>query len=180
MNRAASFALRCGLLAGIIAGGPLPVPHSQAIPNQINFGGFFNRAGMLFEDFAALAETWRPGSPLKGAWERSRPAPGADPSVERLRLADSALLFGLPAREVTAERIDGRTKRFEAIFEPPSGTSLGQWERTLRGNLAAWADAEKDSRYRRGAAIVVVTPRPTSGDLAVTFTSREAAAATSP
>lgn len=146
-----------------------PATPLRAIPNQIG-AGFINLAGMHFEDFAALPATWQPGARLKATWEPWKSPDITDTRVELSRLTVPATIFGLPAAEVTVQRIDDLPVRFDAVFQPARGTSLADFERVLRRNLATWADAAATDHYRAGAARLVVTPRPASGDLVVTFT----------
>lgn len=163
-RRAAALAIPAAL--GLLAGSP---GRLQAIPNQIGVG-FINLAGMHFEDFAALPATWQPGARLKATWEPWKAPEITDTRVELSRLTVPATIFGLPAAEVTVQRIDDLPVRFDAVFQPARGASLADLERTLRRNLATWADDTATDHYRAGAARLVVTPRPASGDLVVTFT----------
>lgn len=155
------------LVAGIPAG-------LRAIPNQIGIG-FINLAGMNFEDFAALADTWQPGARLKATWEPWKSPEVTDTQIELSRLTAPATIFGIPAAEVTARRVDDQPVRFDAVFQPARGTSLVDLERTLRRNLGTWADEAAADHYRAGAARLVVTSRPDSGEIVVTFTPAKSA-----
>lgn len=148
----------------------LPLCATVALAIPTNIGGFNNLANMNFEDFAALADTWKPGVQPKATWEMWKSPDITDTSIELLRLTCSATIFGIPATEVTAQRRDDQTFRFDAVFVPEKGAKLEPLDRTLRRNLAAWAEKASASGFRSGAADITVLTRSKEGDIRVTFT----------
>jgi hypothetical protein len=155
-----------------------PPLSSVAIPNQVGGGGFFNLAGMRFEDFAARPETWNPGAKLKATWELWKSPEVTKSEIEVLRLTVSATIFGLSASEVTVERTDEQILRFHAVFRPARESTLAQLEQSLRSNLEAWSDSAEGDQFQGGASAISLTPRASEGDLLVTFSAAASAATT--
>jgi hypothetical protein len=100
--------LRCLGLSGF--GFLVVARHTHGIPQNFNQGTFFLRTGIAFEDFATNDATFAEGASLKGEWSKPD-ARGAQ------ILADDAIVFGLPAKHVTAERDAGRVKQLVVTFE---------------------------------------------------------------
>jgi hypothetical protein len=98
---------------------------SLAIPQTVG-GGFLNAAGMRFEEFAAARETWLPGAELKGRWLARARKPGAAEGAETLDLAMDAEVFGIPASQVSAERIGGTVRRFVVRFDESKTKTPGK------------------------------------------------------
>ncbi len=154
-----------------------PVVRSWAIPNQV--GGFFNLVGMRFEDFAAREEAWAMDAPLPARWEPWHEPEIRDTAIESLRLSVPAVIFGFPAHQVTARRIEGRTTRFDASFLP-GGTakpSLEQLAQSLNRNAEAWADSGGEGRYVSGATTVELSVDPVPGRVLATFSPAPASPA---
>jgi hypothetical protein len=156
---------------------PLFATAALAIPT--NIGGFNNLANMNFEDFASLGETWKPGVQPKATWEMWKSPDVTDTTVELLRLTCSATIFGIPAAEVTAQRRDDQTFRFDAVFVPTKGAKLEPLDRTLRRNLAAWAEKATANGFRAGATDITVATRLKEGNIRVSFTPASGQAVTS-
>lgn len=151
---------------------------SDAIPNQVGGGGFFNLAGMRFEDFAAKAEAWKPGAKLKATWELWKSPEVVNSEIELLRLTVPATIFGLASSEVTVQRADEQILLFHAVFRPAQGATLAQLQQSLRTNIEAWSDSSDGDQFRGGASAITLTTRTSEGELLVTFSAAGAAATT--
>jgi len=92
---------------------------ASAIPQTITSGTFGSAAGLSFEQFASARTTWAPGAALAGSWS----PPAADGART---LAETAVVFGLPAAEVRAEESRDRLTRLRVVFR-----ESGQERRTL-------------------------------------------------
>lgn len=95
----------------VAAAGFLFADSASAIPQTVS-GGFLNAAGMSFEQYVASAGPWVRGSELKGPWHSERKG-----IVELLGLTTDATVFGIPAAQVTAERVDGVIRIFTVRFD---------------------------------------------------------------
>ena len=104
---------------------------SAAIPQNFGNNGFLAAAGMSFEEFAAARDTWEKGAELKGRWQaRAKKAPAAE-GVETLDLAMDADVFGIPAAQISAERVGGVVRRFVVRFDESKAKTAGH----ARGDL---------------------------------------------
>ncbi len=126
---------RACLVAGIVF---LPAAFSLALPNQVFMGnGFLGAAGMPFEDFIAGTDAWGRAAALKGDWV---PASTKGPR-QTLRLVQTAVVFGLPAKEVTVDKENGllvlATVRY--VEEKKDAGNLAV---RLRRAIAAWAGVD--------------------------------------
>ena len=110
---------------------------SPAIPQTFNTGGgFVLRAGMRFEEFAADKSTWSSGS-LKGDWSELK---GGEQTLK-----DDAVVFGIPAAEIKAERTSEGVQRFRVLFRSDAAKH-GQAplvERVMQNVRAFTGDAGK-------------------------------------
>ena len=104
---------------------------SAAIPQNFGNNGFLNAVGIPFEQFAAAPDTWAKGAELKGRWQaRGKQAASAD-GVETLDLAIDADVFGIPAAQISAERVGGVVQRFVVRFDESKAKAAGR----ARGDL---------------------------------------------
>src|SRR5678809_764252 len=83
---------------------------SLAIPQNFNQGrGLFLGGGAAFENLVTESATWAPGATFPGEWA------GSDGSrVQTLK--EEALVFGLPAAQVSAERDKTRLNTVRVVF----------------------------------------------------------------
>ncbi len=113
-----------------------------ALPNVV--GGFFNVAGMRFEDFANQAKIWKVDAELAGDWKQwSDDSLSSSDNVEVLRLKQRASVFGIPANSVDLYRKDSVIKQFKVDFADDPKTTIA-----LKANIGAWADGEWDTSGR--------------------------------
>ena len=102
-------------LLASLAAGVLFANSACAIPQTVGTGnGFRNAAGMSFEKYAASGNPWTQGAELKGNWKAQGARKG---DVESLDLMVDALVFGIPAAQVSAERVAGVVRRFTVRFD---------------------------------------------------------------
>ena len=87
----------------------LLAPSLFAIPQNFNQGGFFGVVGVAFETFATDKQTWAAGATLPGKWS------GPDQSGAR-KLQHDAVVFGLPAAEIVAQRSAERVAKLRVSF----------------------------------------------------------------
>ena len=126
---------RAWVVAGVVL---CPAAFLLALPNQVFMGnGFLGAAGMSFEDFIAGTDAWGRVAALKGDWV---PAATKGPR-QTLRLAQTAVVFGLPAKEVTVDKENGllvlATVRY--VEEKKDAGNLAV---RLRRAIAAWAGVD--------------------------------------
>jgi hypothetical protein len=100
--------LACLWGASLVGAAPL-----FGIPQNFTTGGTFAlAAGARFEEFAAARETWSSGT-LKGDW--------SEPKGGEQTLKDDAVVFGVPAAAITAERTSEGVQRFRVLFRGEAG-----------------------------------------------------------
>jgi len=136
-----------------------------AIPQTFN-GGFFGAVGQQFEDFAIAAVA--PGAELKGKWVAVAKEDG------KLRLALDAVVLGIPASEITAEKTAGGATKFTVTYKAGDDRKRGKAAAPLKtrilGALRAYTGAEaapgKPVDYK-GARFTVAE---TKGDVSVETT----------
>jgi len=116
----------------------LPAFFSLALPNQVFMGnGFLGAAGMPFEDFIAGTDAWGREAALKGDWV---PA-GAQGPRQTLRLVQTAVVFGLPAKEVTVDKENGLLV-LATVRYVEAKQDAGSLVVRLRRAIAAWAGVD--------------------------------------
>ncbi len=86
---------------------------AQAVPQTIG-NGIFGAVGVAFEKYAASPDLWAQGAELKGDWKARA---GKKGDVENLDLAAEAIVFGIPAAQVSAERTAGVVRRITVRFD---------------------------------------------------------------
>lgn len=171
--------LAWAILAPLLSGLLLPVDFSIAIPNNFGGGGFINPAGMRFEDFAALPDSWAPKADLKAPWERWSDDTVDDTSVEIIKMSLGAIIFGIPADEVVAYRKDEAVQRFVVGFRPTEDRPIKQLESAVRRNLGIWADSGKENSYLKGGILIELLPTEAEEDrVRVSFRPANALSAT--
>lgn len=126
-----------------------------AIPQNFNQGGgFFIANGMAFENFATDKGTWADGAPLKGEWS----APDAGHAQT---LKGDAVVFGLPAAEITAHRDAYRVTKLRVVFRETKKNSRPLLERVLQNVRAFTGESSRPAgngahKFRHGAAQILV------------------------
>ena len=92
---------------------------------------------MNFEDFIATVAPWGQDAPLKGQW-----APvTSEGRKQTLRLKESAVVFGLAAKEVTIEKEDGKLVLAKVSFVDEK-KGAGNLSVRLRRAIGAWAGSD--------------------------------------
>ena len=86
---------------------------AHAVPQSVG-NGFLGAVGVAFEKYAASAGPWAQGAELKGPWKARAEKKG---DVENLDLAVDAIVFGIPAAQISAERAAGVVRRFTVRFD---------------------------------------------------------------
>lgn len=128
----------------------------RGIPNTFGgFGGFINPAGMRLEDFAAQKKIWNPRAELKGTWELWKDDSVTDTTIELLHLKMSALVFGVPASEVTVQRKDDKILQFQVVFEPYDKIKdFDRLSKMVKTNASLWSGSSATSdTMKRGSAV---------------------------
>ena len=137
---------------------------ASAIPQTVN--GFLGAVGMNFDQYAASAEPWAAGAELKGPWKSRAGNAGTKPDgVETLVLGTDATVLGIPAAQVTAERVKGAVQRFTVIFDErklknANARTGGLYEQVL-ANLTALAGEAKivspggEKAFRHESSLII-------------------------
>lgn len=138
------------LIASVLAGLAL-CSASLAIP-QVFGNRFFGAVGQQFEDFAIAA--LGPGAELKGQWA---PVGG---KAGTMKLDMTAVVFGVPASEITAEKSGDTATKFRVMYRAADDRKRGGQAATLRERVMAgvrvYAGAEvKGTVIYKGAQIKV-------------------------
>jgi hypothetical protein len=143
-----------------LAAGVLFANVAHAVPQTFG-NGFLGAVGVAFEKYAASPDPWAQGAELKGPW-KSRA--GAKGGVENLDLAVDAIVFGIPAVQISAERAAGVVRRFsvrydEAKMRNARSGAGGLYERVvanitaLAGEPAATSPGGEKS-FRYGSSLI--------------------------
>lgn len=120
MKTLLSLALGAALTAGALA-----------IPQTFNGGGFFGAAGINFEDFAGQTAAFDVGSKLPGKWA---PVHGQK-DVVKLEL--DAVVFGIPATEITASKSGEKVKEFRVLYKDDDAHARHQKKGLLQERVLA-------------------------------------------
>lgn len=144
-------------ILAVLAAGIFLVNLVQAVPQSVGNGrGFFGAAGMTFEKYAASPDAWAQGGELKGLWKARA---GKKGDVENLDLAEDAVVFGIPAAQVSVERAAGAVRRITVRFDEGkmknARTNAGGLYAQVMANITALAGepmasspgGEKSFRY---------------------------------
>ncbi len=126
----------------IFFAGSIAVPLLHAIPSTFNNGigvPFINPASMRLEDFANREDMWKQDAKLKGDWEMWNDPEIDDSTIELIHLKNSALVFGMPATEVTLQRRDNRPLRLVVVFSTADEKKPGNTQAQLTANINAWS-----------------------------------------
>lgn len=148
---------------------------AQAVPQTLG-NGIFGAAGVAFEKYAASAGPWAQGAELKGPWKVRAEKKG---DIENLDLAAEAVVFGIPASQISAERSAGIVRRITVRFDErkmkSAKTNPGGLYAQVIANITALAgepkqtspDGEKSFRYESS----LITARKSGGkEVSVDFT----------
>jgi len=100
MKTLLSLALGAALTAGALA-----------IPQTFNGGGFLGAAGINFEDFAGQTASFDAGAKLPGKWA------AVHGKKDELKLELDAVVFGIPASEITASKSGEKVKEFRVLYK---------------------------------------------------------------
>jgi hypothetical protein len=132
-----------------------------AIPQNFSSGGVFpQQAGMRFEEFAAQKEAWA-ADDLKGHW--------SPPKKGEQILKDDAVVFGIAASEIKAERTGEAVKRFRVSFREDAGkrSKASLYERVTQNIRSFTGDSGRADgsdrhtfRHSGGVQIVVLQKSP--------------------
>lgn len=118
---------------------------AHAVPQSVG-NGFLGAVGIPFEKFAAAAGPWAQGAELKGPWKARAEKKG---DVENFDLAVDAIVFGIPAAQVSAERVSGAVRRFTVRFDEGkmrnAKSSAGGLYAQVVANITALAGEPKAS-----------------------------------
>ncbi len=89
---------------------------AQAVPQTLGNGNgrLFGALGVAFEKYAASAEPWAQGAELNGPWKARA---GKEGDIENLDLVADAVVFGIPAAQISAERAAGVVRRITVRFD---------------------------------------------------------------
>ena len=148
---------------------------AHAVPQTLG-NGIFGAAGVAFEKYAASAGPWAQGAELKGPWKARA---GKKGDVENLDLAAEAVVFGIPAAQISAERAAGVVRRITVRFDEGKMKNAkanpgGLYAQVIANITALAGDAkeispggEKSFRYESS----LITARKSGGkDVIVDFT----------
>jgi hypothetical protein len=105
----------------------------QTFNNNANVFG--NVVGQPLEDVVVQAAAFDPGVEPKGEWT---PAAGK-PNVLKLEL--SAIVFGVPASEVTIERKDKAVAKYRVIYGAADDRKRGKQQNSLEARVLAGISA---------------------------------------
>jgi hypothetical protein len=111
------------------------VTAALAIPQTFNNNGFLNAVGQQVEDAVAQPAAFAPGAEPKGKWS---PMPGK-PDV--LKLEHTAVAFGVPASEITAERKDKAIAAYRIVYRADDDRKRGKQESSLEDRVRAGISA---------------------------------------
>jgi hypothetical protein len=137
-----------------------------AIPQNFSTGGGFRlRAGMRFEEFAADKATWSAGT-LKGEW--------SEPKGGEQILKDDAVVFGIPAAEIKAERSTEGVQRFRVLFREAAAKGSSLFGRVNKGVSAFTGDQGKNSgkarkTFRHSGGVQITVQETGSHEVEVEF-----------
>ena len=152
----------------------------KAIPNQIGAigGGFINPAGMRFENFAGLANTWKPNAKLPGKWENWKDPKIQDTSIMIYRLSLTADVFGIRASQVTVQIRDEKILQFNVVFDKSSTKSASLIDQ-LTTNIRSFTGEKGDANKKLYAhnKINIQLKDGANGSIVVTFSPQAAAVA---
>ncbi len=132
------------IILAVITVGVLFANVAHSVP-QIIRNGFFGAVGVTFEKFAAAPEPWAQGAELKGPWKVRA---GTKGDVENLDLDVDAIVFGIPAAQISAERTAGSVRRFTVRFDEGkmknAKASAGGLYAQVMANITALAGEPKE------------------------------------
>jgi hypothetical protein len=148
----------------------------QAIPNTV--GGFVNPAGMRFENFVGLANTWKPNAKLPGKWENWKDPKIQDSRVMLYRLGLSADVFGIRATQVTVQIKDDQILQFNVVFDKSSVKSASLVDQ-LKTNIKSFTgdSGGKDKKTFAHNKINIQLKDGEDGSVIVSFSPKAAAVA---
>ena len=137
-----------------------------AIPQTFNNNTFVNAVGQPLEDAVAQVAAFEPGVEPKGQWS----SVAGKPDVLKLEL--SAVVFGVPASEVTAERKNNAVAKYRIVYGADDDRKRGKQQSSLEARVLAGISAytEKPATLRepivyKGVKIAVL--RGKRGDVIV-------------
>jgi hypothetical protein len=142
-----------------------------AIPQTFNSNnnGFVNAVGQQVEDVVAQGAAFEPGAEPKGQWS---PVAG---KADVLKLELSAVVFGVPASEVTAERKNNAVTKYRIVYGASDDRKRGKQQNSLEARVLAGISAytgksatTREPIAHKGAKIAVT--RTKNGDVTVEIT----------
>jgi hypothetical protein len=142
---------------------------SLAIPQNFNQGrGLFLGGDAAFENFATENATWAPGAKLPGEWS---PANGTGAQT----LKDAAIVFGLPAARISAERESDRINSLRVVFRESGKKSKAALLERVIQNIRAFTgetgtEAGKGVCIFRRGAVQIVARGISASEVVVVFT----------
>src|SRR5829696_8835822 len=104
----------------VLASGAL-VTVALGIPQTFN-NGFLAAVGQQVEDAVAQVAAFAPGAEPKGKWS---PVAG---NRDVLKLEQTAVAFGVPASEVTAERKENAVAKYRIVYRAADDRKRGKQE----------------------------------------------------
>jgi hypothetical protein len=166
-------------IPAVLAALVLLAENACAIPQTFGNGnGFLNAAGVTFDQYVTSADPWAAGAELKGPWRVPGKLVKTD-AAEMFLLSTDATVFGIPAAQISAERVAGAVRRFTVIFDErkqrnAKAHSGGLYDQVL-ANLTALAGAAKSvapdgvKTFRHGSSHITVQ-RSVGNEVIVEFT----------
>jgi hypothetical protein len=141
---------------------------AYAIPQTFNNNPFFGATGQQFEEGAAQVAAFEPGAEPKGEWA---PVQGAK---EKIKLKLDAVVFGIPASEITAQKSGNRITNFRVLYRASDDRKRGKQETKLETRVLAGVSAFtgksavlREPTLHNGVNITVTAAA--SGDVTVEF-----------
>ena len=160
-------------ILAVFAAGVFFADTASAIPQTFN-NGFLGAVGMSFEQYVSSPAPWTPGEELKGPWQSERKG-----GVELLGLGVDATVFGIPAAQISAERVEGAvrsvTVRFDGKKMKAAKANPGALYAQLLTNITALAGEPKSvspsgAKIFRYESSFVTVRKPAGGEVFVDFT----------
>jgi hypothetical protein len=106
-----------------------------AIPQTFNNNPFLAATGSQFEEAAGQVAAFEPGAEPKGQWA---PVHG---QKDALKLKLDAVVFGIPASEITAQRAGDRIAKYQVLYRAADDRKRGKQESSLEARVLAGVSA---------------------------------------
>jgi hypothetical protein len=138
------------------------------IPQTFNNNAFLGAVGVPFEEAAGQIAAFEPGAQPKGQWA---PVRGRSDTLE-LKL--DALVFGIPASEITAVKSGDRVAKFRVLYRTLDDRKRGKQAASLEERVLAGIAAFTGQSVNRRQPVIhngvqISTISAANGDVTVEF-----------